>query len=256
MRIKYFFIDFAKISKKVYKTSINIDVNSKSLNNQYFINKINSIKFISNKLQLWLNSQNLIDYNYKKIQKKLTNYHVNQNKLYKLLETILYIGIEWHIYFNLKIKNIYKSIILISENKILFIKYSKLSNLNPCIALFMKKIDIDINYIKYKNEKKFDQIISFADANILIKTNKKFSLEPSNNVIKLLLNDIRSVLYNKNQIGQWRSRNHLTSADAKSAVQKTLLNWYKYYYHILDSIQISKIHVISDKIFYIWQIKK
>nr|AYR05895.1 hypothetical protein [Lithothamnion sp.] len=256
IRIKYFFTDFVKGSKKLYKTYINIDVNVKAINSQHLINKINCLKFISSKLRLWLNSQNLVDYNYRKSPKQSVYYCFDKNKLYELLKTILYIGIEWHIYINLKIKNAYKDIILIDRNKILFIKHLKLNQLNLCIALFAKKIDIDVNYIKYKNEKIFGQIIDFADFNILIKTNNKLTLEPSNNNIKSLFNEIRSVLYHKNPIGQWRSKTHLTSKYAKLAIQQILLNWYKYYYHILDNMQMSKIHLIAEKSFYIWQIKK
>lgn len=256
IKVKYFFADFAKISKKLYKTYINIDTNIKVINNQYLVNKINSIKFISSKLKLWLNSRDLIDYNYKKSLEQSAYYDCNKSKLYELLETILYIGIEWLIYINLKIKNVYKNIILIGRNKILFIKHLKFSELNLCITLFAEKIDIDIGDIRYKSEKIFDPTIDFADFNILIKTNNNFNIEPNNDAIKLLFNEMRSVLYNKNQIGQWRPKTHLTSESAKLEMQKTLLNWYKYYYHILDNIQVSKIHLIAEKLFYIWQIKK
>ncbi len=255
-RMKYFFKDFTKIYKSVYKTFINLNTTGRFVNNQYIINKINSIKFISQKLKLWLNSQSLTKYNCKILQKQSVNDYFNENILYELLENILNTGIEWHIYINLKIKNVYKNIILISEHKILFIKYSVFSNLDLCVASFIKKIDIDLSCIKYKNEKQLNQVINFADVNISIKTNKKFTLEPSSNSIKLLFHNMRSVLYHKNQIDQWRLNRYLTSDDAKSAIQKELLNWYKHYYHILDSTQISKMHLIADKLFYIWQVKK
>lgn len=255
IRIKYFFTDFAKISKKLHKIYLNIDTNIKAINSQHLVNKINSVKPISSKLHLCLNSQNLVDYNYNSLLEPMY-YCFDKNKLYKLLKTILYIGIEWHIYINLKIKNIYKNIILISINKILFIKHLNLSKLNLCIAFFVSKIDIDISYIKYKNEKIFDQIIDLAGFNILINTHNRFRLKLSNNIIKLLFNQIRYVLYHKNTIGQWRSKTHLTSKDAKSAIQRILLNWYKYYQHTLDDIQMSAIHSTAEKLFYTWQIKK
>ena len=72
-QIKYFFKDFVKIYKIIHKACINIDMKSKSINNQYIINKISSIRFISKKLKLWLNSQSLTHCNYNKIQKQPTN---------------------------------------------------------------------------------------------------------------------------------------------------------------------------------------
>lgn len=256
VRIKYFFADFTKVSKKLNKVHINIDTNMKVVNSQHLVNKINSTKFISSKLHLWLNSQNLVDHNYNCLIEQEICYCFDKNKLYELLRTILHIGIEWHIYTNLKIKKIYKNIILVSRNNILFIKHLNLSKLNLCIAFFVNTINIDVSYIEYKNEKIFDQIVSFADFNILIKAHNKFSLKLNNSTIKLLFNQIRYILYRKNKIGQWRSKTHLTLKDAKAAIRQTLLNWYKFYFHTLDDIQMSTIDLITEKLFYTWQIKK
>nr|YP_010728641.1 hypothetical protein P6G74_pgp075 [Phymatolithon calcareum]WEA76799.1 hypothetical protein [Phymatolithon calcareum] len=253
IKIESIFKNCKKICKSINQVYVDINISIKSINNKYLIDKINNIKNISNKLNLWLNSQNLFDYSYKK---RSINDYQNENHLYKLLQDILYTGIKWHIYINLKTQKIYKKFILLSEKKLFFINHNKLSNLNIYIAMFIKKLNIDINLVKYANQKVFNQRINFTDVEILMQPSDSLKINLNNNSIKLLVSHIRYVLYHKNQLGQWRVNTYLTSTRAKLAIKKILFIWYKYYYYILDSVQISKINMIVSKIFYIWQKKK
>lgn len=255
-KIELLFKNFQKIHKNINKSYVNINIGIKSINNKYLVNKINNIEHVSAELNLWLNSQNLFTYSCREVQKRSIYCYQDENHLCKLLKNIFYLGIKWHLYINLKIKQIYKRLILLSEKKLFLINNTNLCNLNIYIAMFIKRLNIDINLVKYSNQKVLDQIINFTEIEILIKSNDRFIINLNSSSIKFLLNDIRSILYHKNQIGQWRLNTHLTSTQAKLTIKKRLFNWYRYYYCILDSIQISKINVIVDKIFYIWQIKK
>lgn len=255
-KIEETFKNFHKIRKSINQVYIDINISTKFISNKYLINKINNLNYISTKLNLWLNSQSLFDCSYERVQKRSIQYCQNENHLYKLLKDIFYIGIEWHLYINIKKQKIYKKFIFLSEKKLFFINQTKVSNLNIYIAMFIKKLNIDINLFKYSSQKVFEQKINFTDVKILMKSNNSFKINLNSNSIKLLVSDIRSVLYHKNQVGKWRLNTYLTSTQAKLAVKKILFSWYKSYDYILDSTQISKINMTINKIFYIWQIKK
>jgi hypothetical protein len=238
-----------------YKTYMNIFISNKLINYKYIVNKIQSTKIISNRLNIWLN---LLDNDHKKIKVVSRDvYNCNKN-LYQLLKNILYLGVEWQIYINLKIKHIYKTIIAIHRNEFLYVQNLKLklSCLKTSVAVFMKNLDISLNSIIYKQDKVSNKVITMADIIIAIQNDKTIIIKPSNNSIKILLSHIRSVLYRKNKIGQWRLKTYLNSAIAKSKIEQISLKWNQYYTSCLDHKQLYKIDYMINKIFYSWQIKK
>lgn len=254
--VKSAFKSFYKIHKSLRQMNVDIDLGTKHINSEYLISKINSIKYVTTKLNLWLNSQSLFDHSYGIIQKKSIYYNQDKNCLYKLLQKVIYTGIEWHIYINLKKQKIYKRFILLSEDKLFFISDTGSSNLNIYVAMFIEKLNINLNLVKYSSQKIFDQRIYLTHTEVFITPSSSFKVNLSSNFVKLLLSSIRSVLYHKNHLGQWRLNPYWASNQAKSAIKKILLDWYKSYYHILDSTQIFKVNMIINKIFHTWQIKK
>lgn len=226
---------------KIKKINLYFSKSNKFINVQYLIDKIQSILLISNALITWLYSSSSI---------------LIKNNLYKLLEKILYIGIEWQSYINLKIKNIYKKIIIINCNEFFVIEYFAWAYLKIAIGIFIKNLQIDYYYIKYIKENTCKNKINCKNFVISKQKNKQIIFKPSNKLIKILLFNIRSFLYNKNHINQWRLKTNITSIRAKEKIKQLLLNWYQENYNNLDNIYIFKINNIINNIFYTWQRKK
>nr|YP_010471140.1 hypothetical protein N4M48_pgp052 [Synarthrophyton patena]UVF62969.1 hypothetical protein [Synarthrophyton patena] len=242
-----------KSSINLQKIFINIDSDNKFINNQYLINKIQGIKFIHNKLNIWLNSSNhscMIAFN------KLSNYYNINQTLCHLLQAILYIGLEWQVYINLKTKKIYKHIIPINKKEIIYTTYFKFSNLKISILLFIKNFNIDFNYIKYKKENIHKNCMFFKNVIISVKANQKSIFKINNNSIKNLLCKIRSILYHKNYMNRWRLNASINSVIAKSKIEIILSTWKQFFNDFLDNTEIYEINIIINKIFYTWQMKK
>nr|YP_009243881.1 hypothetical protein Sdur_066 [Sporolithon durum]AMK96123.1 hypothetical protein Sdur_066 [Sporolithon durum] len=81
-------------------------------------------------------------------------------------------------------------------------------------------------------------------------------MENNKHSIKYLFNEIRRLIYHKNQIGHWRANSYLTYNRAHQSINKVMMNWYEYHKHLLNIKQLKKINKNIDNILYLWKSKK
>nr|YP_009541582.1 hypothetical protein [Synarthrophyton chejuense]AYR05591.1 hypothetical protein [Synarthrophyton chejuense] len=239
-------------SKNVKAINIFINIPGKSIDFKCLIKKIQSIDLIIEKLSIFFNLYKFIDYNYRYANTQLIKYNDLSNKLYKLLKSVLNLGIEWHLYTNFKTKNMYNNFIVINNNEIMYNNLSYIIRLKTYLFIFANKLNLDYTYFKYKKVHKYKKIISLKDIYILKQSNKLNVVKISSNSIKLLFRNIRSILYKKNNLNQWRIKRYLKAEVAKSKIERYIHN----YIYFLDYKQILKCQIIINTIFHIWQTKK
>lgn len=243
-------------TKNIYSLKIKTQLNCKHINNKQIIQKLDNDSFKSNVLNIWLNQQNFENKN------MLNTYLVqsinNQDNFSDFLDTIIYIGLEWYIYINLKIKFIYSKI-LISKQKesLLFVSINYIINLLlKNVANFLNLIDINLKFVKCIIYKYINHFIILDDFHIKIQNKVNLVVKISQQSITLINYAIRHKLYHKNRRGYWRANHYLHSTQAIFLIREILSNWYEYYHHIIDNQEEILINNTIDKLFYAWQMKK
>lgn len=240
-RINKLFINHTNIFTRIKKINLYTFRSNKFINTQYLIDKVKNISLISNELTIWLYSSHSILIN---------------NNLYKLLQAILYTGIEWQSYINLKITDIYKKILMISYSEFFIIEYFSWACLKIALGIFIKNLRIDYYCIKYIKENTSNNKVYCKNFVVSKQNNTQIIFEPSKQLIQALLFNIRFILYNKNHINQWRLKTNITTIKAKEKIKHLLLNWYTENSNNLDEVFTLKINNIINTIFCTWQRKK
>lgn len=244
------------IIRNIYSITVQSDLNSKHVSTESILRKVINSKTISTKLNLLLKRQSL--YFKCKISKSINKYIENENELYELLIMIMYTGLEWYIYTNIKNKNLYTDLYFVSEGEKLFFvsNFSIVNKILEYIAKFLSLININLKNMRCIVYKYTNSLIYFRDIDLKINNRIHYTFHPSKKSIKDILYMVRNKLYHKNKQGHWRTNNYINSANAVLYINQILHLWYSYYSDILNIKEIFKINQITDKILYMWQINK
>ena len=242
--------------KNIYSLKIGTQLNCKHINKQKLTQKINKSYYISNTINIWLSYQNCINQN---ILLKYFIQSVNyENNLYKLLNTVMFTGLEWNIYINLKMPSIYLKILINKKQDYLFfISVSLIIDIIlKSIANFLHLININLKSMKCHIYKYTNHSIVLDDINLIIQDKTKFIVKINQQSIKSVCRFIKHKLYHRNQFGYWRANNYLNSAQAIFFIRALLSKWYKFYHDVIASEELIVINNKVDRIFYAWQKKK
>ena len=249
----------ATILKKYYSICsivIQSQLNTKDLSINGIIKKVGLCEIISKQLSLLLKKQNFF---YSTMQLRSINKHrQNNDELSTLLHIIIYTGLEWFIYVNLKHNDIYKKLYLTYQNEyMLFISNCVIVNrIAYCLAKFFNAINFNLKYFRCVIYRYNNSVICFKNFDLKFYNPNKYKFSPSKQSIKGIYNTIRNKLYHKNSQGYWRINQSINSSHAILFVNQILNTWYYDYYNFLDKTELFKISQVVEKILYMWQIKK
>ena len=173
--------------------------------------------------------------------------------------TVIYFhGLEWFIYTNSLYKSMYLNLCLIYRIPELIIVTHKsiVNELVESICNFIKSQSFNLKKI-YCNLCQYT--IKSLQINIIkIKknVNNTYLVKPSKNFLKSILKMIRSKLYCKNRDGYWRARNDLSVNKAVFFSNFLLHCWYRYYFSVINDVDILEANKSVDSLLYSWQVKK
>lgn len=242
--------------KSTYSLKIKTQINYKDVSSQRVVQKLNNSQYISSILNTWLNQQNFINQNV--LTRYLTQSIKYESNFYSLLDTIMYIGIEWYLYVNLKIKSIYLKIFINKQPNYLFlVSVSLITNMVlENIASFLDLVGMNLRSVKCIIYKYINHFVFLDNISIITKDKDNLVVKVSQQSIKSVYRLIKYKLYHKNKLGYWRANNFLTSTQAVFFVRAILSDWYKYYNDIVYTKELTFVNNKIDKIFYTWQMKK
>ena len=240
--------DFSSIKVKTW-------VNWKDLDGSCLIRKMVCGGYLFNKLNLWLK-----DYRYSFEKTNLNNLFNDlslQSELYSLFSAVLYIGLEWHLYLNLKLELIFRYFHLFNQIGYLYCVSTNqvINNAIKYIGDFLHKININIRFFRCNIYRYINKFICLNDFNLVDK-NGRFVVKPSQKSINQVFFTIRRKLYCKNHQGHQRINSYLRPSEALLFINRVLYQWQAYYWGALTQIDILLIQKTVDRMFYIWQVKK
>ena len=178
------------------------------------------------------------------------------NELYDLLAKIIYIGLEWYLYTNLKQDYLYRCLYLTNQNQQIFFAtiVSVMNRAVESVSRFLHKIGANLKNTKCVVHRSAS-LIYLADIS-LVPRNTDFLIRPSQKSLNFLFDSIRKILYHKNAYGLWRRNTYMSSSQAMIRIKNILHLWHSKNSCILSKAELTKINITVDKIFYIWQVKK
>ena len=86
--------------------------------------------------------------------------------------------------------------------------------------------------------------------------NTEYLIKPSKKFVISLVFSIRSKIYYKNQDGHWKMQTNSSLHRIILFIKFLLQYWYRYYFSIIDTLDILKLNKIFDNMLYLWQTKK
>ena len=235
--------------KRFYKFNMQDYFDCKNSQQVNLIIRIDSFKIVSEYLYIFLTKQNNI------IEStKIPNF---SNDLVTLLSLISSIGSEWHLYINLKSQKFYFLLysvkclnrsLYLSNASIISLLIPYFSKLTKMQAINLKEVQCSLFYNLY-------QYINLVDISLKIQKTSKYKAQLSSKLINLLLQKIRSRLYQKNNKGHWRVNNQLTTQKALLLIRSLLKNWHHNHANAIKLWDKRRITKNVDNILYLWQKK-
>jgi len=243
-------------------------INNKYIDIDYYINKISSLNYVNAKIKIWLNYQyfseesnniipeiNVVSFNY-------------QNNLYRILQKILYTGIEW---YNLNcIQRDSRSFYIFRyqrvfylENNWININYTyNLSNNNflNIFTIILEALGLNTNKLKFLsicsnkyNLYFFNYCIQTNQyQNILSSHNTKIIVKVTETTFRYFLKNIKIILYHKNFNNKWRPNTSLTLNKYLRNINLKFNLWCNYYYLVLSINTIKEYYEMLDNFLYNW----
>lgn len=238
---------------------------SKYVDKIYLIHKLQTIKWIKNKIFIWFQDQSLKEINNQICLITKININDLNKSLYSLLRQILMIGIEWiSLQQNTTEVNKTNSLNLI----LLRYNYFFLSTSYTIIFLVKLKLmnflyNVGILYILnsyYTTIDKFTKNISITCENLLFQVNKLtlinlFIIKISNCVYAIIKRYIKSFLYHKNLYNYLRINSFLTYKKVINSLNQQFRQLCKCYYSFVSNDELLKLNFISTHTIYKWMKK-
>jgi len=246
----------SKQYRTISKVTINTFLDLKNINLKKWLNKIDRNPSIIKWLFNYLIKQKYTKNNFVEINSLF--YLTNRNELPELFRAIYFTGLEWFFYTNKVNKAMYTNLYMTYQQQNLVIAMNKylINRLIRCVGYFINCQFFNLKKI-YCNV--YQHCTSFLKINtITIKRTQstEFSIKPSKQFMNSLISSIRSKIYYKNQYGYWRMQT-ITSIQRTIPFIKFLLQyWYRYYFSIVDTLDILNLNKRVDNLLYLWQTKK
>lgn len=236
-----------------YKVHIECFFNYKNNQNVTLIKRINNNKTVSNIIRIWVNNQHLV---YEELEHHKSM--IFTNRFNELITTIYLTGLEWYMYTNLKIEQLYKKLYISNHNKqaLCFSDSSVISSLIRSLSRYSYTRCRNIAKIRCSIYHCFNKYIPLDNVNIEMNELTCYCITPSNKSIKDFSHIIRSNLYHKNSKGIWRINNQLTINNANLLVQFLTYLYNEYYCNKVGILNRRLMQETTNNIFYLWQRKK
>lgn len=250
-------ISTTSLYRKIYdKYYIRLYAPNTFPNCKSIINKINTFTAISRQLK------QLLEAKYKtndvKNSHKIDSHAIYGNSFKQLLQHIMSVGLEWHIYANLKIKSVYRQMIYIcrQQEAYLMLANIKLASLIPCTVKFINSLSININSINLYKSNYSKYCIKFNDVNILTNSLNNISIEPSQISVKRVFVQAKHILYHKNTKGLWRINTDINARKMSCILNSLLFAWYANFKHAANKKTISNVNYGVNHMINKWQRKR
>ena len=242
--------------RKISKITLNTNLDLKNIQLKKIFNNIS----LDSTLKQWLYNY-LVKLNY--LQSRYTStydflYFSSLDKIAELCTAIYFHGLEWFIYTNSLYKLMYLNLCLIYRAPQLIIVTHK-SIVNRLVKSICNFINLQSFNLKKIYCNFYQYSIKSLQINILKlkkNINSIYLVRPSKNFLKSTLKIVRSKLYCKNRDGYWRARNDISINKAVFFSNFLLRYWYRYYFSIINNIDILEANKLVDNLLYSWQIKK
>lgn len=249
---------FEKANKyeKINRIIVTSSLNSKNLQYQILLKTISNNQTISRWLHAWFYKQDFM-------RESTTVWHFTEhikyrNKLYEFLEILYYIGLEWHIYTNLKDPYLYLNLYLVNQTQqILFLSNARLTGfIVKQIGAFMSRRLINLRCARCSIYRYYHNYINLIDVEVKSEQNSNYIIKPNIKSIQYIFNILRRILYHKNTKGYWKMSNYIKINKSIFLINYLLKLWHIDYSNIVDNSDIYKINYNIDNWLYFWQAKK
>lgn len=242
--------------QKVSKVTLNISLDFKNIQLKKTFNKISFDATLKKCLYNYLVKLNYLKNTFPLNYESL--YFSLLNEIPGLCKIIFFHGLEWFIYTNSLYKSINLNLCVIhKEPKLIILTNNYIVNKlvqNICVFISLQSFSLKKIYCDF-----CQYSIKSLQINIMkIKKNidSIYFVKPGKNFLKFVLKTIRSRLYCRNKDGDWRARNDISINKAVFFSNFLLRCWYRYYFSIINDIDILKANKLVDNLLYSWQIKK
>ena len=232
----------------------------KYIDQDYLIDKLNTLPDIRIKIKNWLAMQHFIEHRsiYRSFYVKHIEWH---DHLWKLLQRISYTGMEWYIYSKTHLNYCFIDNLILYNIKgyIYYFTYYQVEYIYTLSSCFLTSIRYNLYPKVCIQNKSKSSYLKFADIYIIIKNRHheyKMMLMPSLESIKNLLYSIRCLLYHKNRFNYWRCNSYLSTVNVRKLIRENLLHWHNHYKNILSIHLIKHVNEKVNQIIYRWQLKK
>lgn len=244
--------NFFKYKKKQIYQCLKLNLSKQLINKKNItpIIKINNkiscyLKYHINLEKTWLwyfifpNSDNIV--------------YDNQYNFYIVFYYISHIGLEWCLYIEMKIKNIYIYFLFFYQlNHLIFIINNKyIEYFRIFIFKFIYQLNLNI-YSSFFSIFKLNYLMKNFDCSFNYKSIKT----PNQFYVNSVLRDIRYILYRKNYKNLWKINTLIDINQAKYQIFSILDNWYTKHVYILNYKDVLNINKTINNMFYIWQNKR
>nr|YP_009315121.1 hypothetical protein P8471_pgp133 [Titanophycus setchellii]SCW23576.1 conserved_ORF_3 [Titanophycus setchellii] len=208
-----------------------------NIDKQYILSKMQSMKWIYQKIRCYLDKQYFIQ---ERTKVPLKYKNTIQFKLVDLLYMILTLGIDWN-YYRQKLSY------MIDKKTIDFCLFSDIYIFNTkdhydtLNKEILKKFLYNIGILTFR----------FLETDCLCKTLTKIKHIQNNhkrNSLNELMLSIKSLLYSKNNLGYYRIRLHMPIKVITNQVSKLISTWTAYHYRFKDYICTIRLY---EDIFYV-----
>lgn len=225
-------------------------ITTKCIDIQYLVSKIQPVTSIFHYLRHWLSNRYIIDNLKNRIYLNNTI-----NNLHQLLYRIMYCGFGW---YNINLLN-HNSFYIFADNNCNIRIYS----INFLNKLTFKNIMSIVNYslgIKYCqlhvcNKKLSKTLYLFSNYLINYYKKSKSIIYISPFVYKYFKIQVRQILYHQNSLYKWRLNNHLQLKYILKKIRNEMINFYLYYYPLINKRNVSSLMMSLEDIMFRW-IKK
>lgn len=245
----------SKQYKRISKVILNTFLDLKNIQLKIWLNKIDHnssiIKWLFNYLikQKYIKNNFIIASNILDLMKK--------NELPDLFKVIYFTGLEWFFYTNKVNKFMYLNLYITYQIKNIVIVVTKdwINRSIQCISSFLCWQHINLKKIYCNIYHYFIPLLNIDTIEIKKTRNIEYLIKPSKKFVKSLIYSIRSKIYQANQDGSWRMQTNASLHKVISFMKFLLQYWYRYYFSIIDTLDILKLNKTFDKLLYLWQIK-
>nr|YP_009294452.1 hypothetical protein Aspa_056 [Asparagopsis taxiformis]AOM65935.1 hypothetical protein Aspa_056 [Asparagopsis taxiformis] len=245
------FFDIKLNKKSVY--CLTYTMYEKYINISYLANKILKINPISHKIKKWFDFQYYWEEKINnifvlEISRQFTNY---SNNLYNIYEKILFNGLEWHFLISMQMSNTSYNYYIFQNNNIFkernnWLILSSTKNSNQYINNLTTILDLC-----FYNTNPF-RISLLNNCQYNLHNDILSTFQPRQEIQKIILSEIRQILYHKNIYNKWKPNINLSLNNCLNRINTKFIKWSKYYSNILNEYTIQECYEIIDTILYRW----